>query len=550
MAPMLGIWFAAVVGLCGMMVEVHSQGAEFWNDQAQNKLKEAIRSAENLNRKVAKNVVMFVGDGMGPSTVTAARILKGQLAGLNGEEAVLAWEDFPSFGLSKTYTTDRQTPDSAGTATAYFCGVKAKSGVIGVDDSMEYGVCSANIDTASVDSVMTHAARAGKATGFVTTARVTHATPSALYAHVPRRSWEADMLIPADQAGKGCIDIALQLITRANDTNVILAGGRVYLMPETDSDPEYPDKKGLRKDGRNLIEEWISGKDPDTSKYVWKLDDFNKVDTEQTDYLLGLFERSHMKYEFERADDTAGEPSISEMTEKAIKILQKDEKGFFLMVEGARIDHGHHDGKPYKALYETVAMDKAVAKAMEMTNEEDTLVIVTADHSHVFTMGGNPSRGNPILGLDDSGYAVDGLPYPTLQYGNGPGAKQDQNSYGANGMRRNLTDADVQQPEFEAPCIFYTDSETHGGEDLAIYANGPMSHLFHGVHEQNYIAHVVRYAACLDYKEHCDTERVVPPISHYDPDDQGCPGSGGSSAVHLHEVLLIFTALFLPLWQI
>ncbi|XP_022104178.1 alkaline phosphatase, tissue-nonspecific isozyme-like [Acanthaster planci] len=368
-----------------------------------------------------------------------------------------------------TYNTNRQVPDSAGTATAYFCGVKTKEEIIGLDDSAIAGNCQSSLN-AAVDSVMIDAEKEGKATGFVTTARVTHATPSSLYAHSPDRGWENNRDIPEKEAAFGCTDIAHQLVTLGKNTK-----------------PFFTD-------------EWLASKKAQTSHFVWNLEQFNNVDPESTEFLLGLFEASHMQYEAERTN----EPSIAEMTEKAIQILQKDTNGFFLMVEGGRIDHAHHGGFAGNALNDTVAFEAAVTKAMEMTNEEDTLVIVTADHSHVMTIGGYPSRGNPILGLYDLGVGDDDLPFTTIGYSNGPGGIAEQSSYKLSGSRRNLTDVDTETPRFIQPAIVPKGSETHGGEDVAIYANGPMSHLFHGVHEQNYMAHVVRYAACLGDKKHCE----------------------------------------------
>ncbi|XP_038075939.1 alkaline phosphatase-like isoform X2 [Patiria miniata] len=523
------IWLLLCLGFAGSL----AQNAQFWNDQAQDTLQKALTREASLNRNVAKNIVFFLGDGMGVSTVTAARIMKGQQAGMTGEETVLSWEKFPSVALSKTYNTNRQVPDSAGTATAFFCGVKTKAQMIGVDDQAVEGDCQSSLN-AAVDSVMTDAEKEGKATGFVTTARVTHATPACLYAHSPDRGWENNADIPAAEAALGCTDIAHQLVTLGQNIKVIMGGGRREMIPDNFTDYEYPALTGQRTDGRNLVDEWLASKDAQTSHFVWNLDRFNEVDPENTEYLLGLFESSHMQYEAERTN----EPSIAEMTEKAIRILQKDSDGFFLMVEGGRIDHAHHGGFAGYALNDTVAFDAAVAKAMELTNEEDTLIIVTADHSHVMTLGGYPSRGNPILGLYDLGVGTDGLPFTSIGYANGPGGIADRVSYEMFGQRRNLTDADTETPRFIQPAIVPRDSESHGGEDVAIYANGPMSHLFHGVHEQHYIAHVVRYAACLGNKQHCD-EYVAP-----------C-GSGTSSApswgVTMIAVLVnLWMALILP----
>ncbi|XP_022104179.1 alkaline phosphatase-like [Acanthaster planci] len=520
-----------VVFFLGLASCARTQNARFWNDQAQDTLQKALSREASLNRNVAKNIVFFVGDGMGVSTVTGARIFKGQQAGMTGEEAILAWEKFSSVALVKTYNTNQQVADSAGTATAFFCGIKTKQGSIGIDDSAERGDCHTSLN-AAVDSVMIDAEKEGKATGFVTTTRVTHATPACLYAHSPDRDWENNADIPKKEAALGCTDIAHQLVTLGMNTKVVMGGGRREMIPNNFSDHEYPVLTGKRTDGRNLIDEWLAGKDAQTSHFVWNLEQFNNVDPENTEYLLGLFETSHMQYEAERTD----EPSIAEMTEKAIRILQKDKDGFFLMVEGGRIDHAHHQGFAGNAFNDTVAFEAAVAKAVELTNEENTLVIVTADHSHVMTIGGYPSRGNPILGLSNVEVGDDGLPFTTITYGNGPGGVAEQISYNTAGKRRNLTEEDTGSPRFVQPAIVPLGIETHGGEDVAIYANGPMSHLFHGLHEQNYIAHVVRYAACLGDKKHC--EEYVNPCGDV---------KGGASAILTGGLTTV--VIFVSIWS-
>jgi len=153
-----------------------------------------------------------------------------------------------------------------------------------------------------------------------------------------------------------------------------------------------------------------------------------------------------------------------------------------------------------RALDELREMDEAVKRAVDLTDQSDTLIVVTADHSHTFTMGGYPIRGNPILGLvDPIGFeeepSTDGLPYETLMYANGVSG-----SLG----RRNLRSVDTTANDYTQSSLVPLKMETHGGEDVAIFAFGPMSHLFHGVQEQHYIAHVMAYASCVgSNKQHC-----------------------------------------------
>jgi len=163
-----------------------------------------------------------------------------------------------------------------------------------------------------------------------------------------------------------------------------------------------------------------------------------------------------------------------------------------LFVEGGRIDHAHHSNKAQKALVETIALDASVAAAIDMTSDQDTLTIVTADHSHVMTISGYPQRGNPILGF--SGISdIDDLPYTTLSYANGPGYKHPDE----NGERYDLTNDNLEHPDYTQMTGLPLLSETHGGDDVPIYSKGPFAHIFTGVQHQSFIPHAIAYAACL-----------------------------------------------------
>jgi alkaline phosphatase len=498
--------------------EVPKSGAEWFaagkREVSANKF---ANSLPNLRR--AKNVILFVGDGMGISTVTAARILEGQKRSVDGEYNRLSFEQFPNVALSVTASANQQTSDSAPTATAMVAGIKTNDGAISVDQGIARTESSADATAAhSVKTILERAEVRGMSTGVVTTARVTHATPAVNYAHISNRDWEANNSLPVGASVK---DIARQLIEfpYGDGVDVVLGGGRAYFTPNTLADPEYTTRKGNRTDGRDLTAEWAARPN---AAYVWNKAQFDAINPSASTKLLGLFERSHVKYEHDRATDPAGEPSIAEMTEKAIKILRKNPKGFYLMVEAGRIDHAHHAGNAYRALTDTIAMDEAVRKAMELTRDEDTLIIVTADHSHTFTIAGYPSRGNPILGKADSGLgllgisplALDslGLPYTTVGYQNGPGGwtggmkRRELLATASNGgsegyadaaytgaaLRPDLTAVDTASPNYlQESAIPTQGAETHAGEEVGIYATGPRAYLFRGVMEQNAIYHVM-----------------------------------------------------------
>ena len=451
-----------------------------------------------INQK-AKNVILFIGDGMGVSTVTAARILEGQRRGESGEENLLSFETLPYTALIKTYETNQQVPDSAGTITAIVTGVKTKAGVLSVNQNVTPG----NHTSATANKLTTIlelAEKAGLSTGVISTTRITHATPAACYAHTPARRWENDSELPAAAKQADFPDIARQLIEFpfGDGIEVAMGGGRGNFLPRTAKDPEDPDLTGHHSDGRDLTTEWH--KKPNAA-YVWNKLQFDNIDVTKVDHLLGLFDRSHMEYEHDRERDTGAEPSLGNMTGKAIDLLARNEKGFFLLVEGGRIDHAHHASNAYRALTETIEFARAVRVAMSKTNRTETLIIVTADHSHTLTIGGYPTRGNPILGKvrtnDNVGkptkhLTVDtnGLPYTTLGYANGPG-------YVGGSGRRDLSKVDTEVHHYLQEAAIPTRSATHGGEDVPLYADGPMAHLFHGVLEQNVIFHVMAEALGL-----------------------------------------------------
>jgi alkaline phosphatase len=444
----------------------------------------------------ARNVILFVGDGMGLSTVTAARILEGQRRSEPGEENLLAFERLPHVAFSKTYNTDAQVSDSASTMTAIVSGVKTLTAVLGVDERVRRGDYT-SVEASSVLTILEEAEDRGLATGVVSTATLTHATPAGCYSHVPIRSWENDSRMPKKARKANFPDIARQLIefNHGDGLEVALGGGRKHFTPRSKPDPEDSSESGKRKDDRDLTEEWVNARDG--SRYVWNRDQFLAIDRAATSHLLGLFEAGHMNFEADRANDSAGEPSLAEMTGLAIDLLSKDPDGYFLMVEAGRIDHGHHASNAYRALGDTIALSDAVRIALEKVDLNKTLIVVTADHSHTLTIAGYPKRGNPILGkvvgleFPKDGTAKHGItrdkegkPYTTLSYANGPGFNDSKS-------RPDLSEVDTESADYRQESTIPLPSETHAGEDVPIYAGGPRAALFHGVQEQNFIYHAM-----------------------------------------------------------
>lgn len=501
------------------------EGQSFWNQQAQDDLAQTL--SHTLNTNVAKNVILFLGDGLGIPTITASRIYKGQkLYNLSGEEQQMVFETFPHVGLSKTYCVDKQVPDSACTGTAYLCGVKTRYSVLGVDASVRTNDCGSMTEDNKVSSIAHWALNAGKRSGVVTSTRVTHATPAALYSHVPDRDWECDAELTNDTR-RDCPDIkdiARQLVEDepGRSLHVILGGGfQVLSSNATNSSGDPVDEEAcVRADGKDLFQLWQDQKvgQKESFRAVRTKSELLDPDSDEADYLLGIFSNSHLPYEHEKRQQHLDIPTLAEMTKEAINVLAKGEEGFFLLVEGGRIDHAHHDTTARKALEETLAFEEAIQTALDMLSTTDTLFVVTADHSHVMTINGYPDRGQDVTGLADVG--LDGLPYTTLMYTNGVGFNYTVNSTVPGvGARWNISEDDVSSYDYLQLSAVPRDSESHGGEDVSIYAKGPMAHLFQGVHEQNYIAHAMAYASCVGpNKKHCSEVHTsfspMPALAH------------------------------------
>ena len=392
-----------------------------WLTAAQSELESRLALQPNTNR--AKNVIIMISDGNGVGTNYATRLYQGQQSGNYGDEHVLPHETLPHIALVKTYNVNAQTPDSAGTGTAMLAGVKTKAGVIGVDESVVRGDC-AGVEAGKVTPLTAMMSEAGKSTAIISTARLTHATPAAGYANVADRNFEDDTSLP-----EGCEvpDIASQLISAMESgmVDIAMGGGRRHFIPAELTDEEG--KAGRRGDGRNLIKEAeaLGG------QYAFDDASFAALDlSSDGGPVLGLFESSHMLYEADRVN----EPSLADMVEATITALQDNENGFFLEVEAGRVDHANHAGNFYRTATDGAAFAEAVARVQEMTSQEDTLLIVTADHEHAIAFSGYCGRGTPITGLcygiDNAGIehtgepllADDGQPYTVVGYLNGSGS--------------------------------------------------------------------------------------------------------------------------------
>lgn len=267
--------------------------------------------------------------------------------------------------------------------------MKTNYGVLGMDAVQSK---KSDIDVnARLPSIMDWALAVDKRTGFVTTTRVTHATPAALYCYSDKRDFECDSEIPENLRSTRQ-DIARQLIENdpGRRINVILAGGRKMmglnkLTPVT-GQPKFngtTEKACERLDGRNLVEEWLALQPYGKRKFVSNTGELLSLHLNDTEHLLGLFAPNHMSYSSVRDKSLLGEPSLAQMTKTAIQLLKwNNTNGFVLVVEGGRIDQAHHQNYARLALQEVLEMEAAVQVALDETDRSDTLIIVTADHSH------------------------------------------------------------------------------------------------------------------------------------------------------------------------
>ncbi|XP_055709849.1 membrane-bound alkaline phosphatase-like [Phlebotomus papatasi] len=472
---------------------------EYWTNLGHQHVLDKVN--RYFNTKRAKNIVFFIGDGMSIPTLFAARMA------LGGEEQQLSFEKFPYSGLAKTYCVDAQVADSACTGTAYSSGVKTNLFTLGINGQVVRGDCNSGLDPSiHTESLAKWALDSGKSAGIVTTTTVTHASPASNYAHVADRMWEDDTVVRQSGCDPNVVtDIARQLIHGpvGSRFSVIMGGGRGHLR-----DSSIPDEEGgfgFRNDSRDLISEWLNDGQPN-KRYVWNRNDLLTLPY-NTERVLGLFESSHMQFYLEsqakQTQDT--EPTLEEMTRSAIKVLKKNENGFFLFVEGGKIDHGHHYTMARAAIGETIELHKAVQAAREMLSEYDSLIVVSSDHSHTMSISGYPTRGNDIFGKVDTGIinddflAKDGMPYMTLSYANGPSASTQYSST----SRVNPATSDYSQWNSFFPFYVPSDAETHAGDDVGVFASGPYAHLFTGTMEQSHLPHLMAYAAAIGNGPKC-----------------------------------------------
>jgi alkaline phosphatase len=441
--------------------------------------------------QAAKNILFFLGDGMGINTMTAARIYS------VGEEGNLTLDTLPESAFVKTFAGDAQVTDSAASMSAYMTGVKANFEVLSMSadtlsimplaDANGNKLVSRCSNGTSAVTLAELAKQRGMGTGIVSTDRITGATPAATYAHVCSRYLETDIaasLVP----GGGGYNNAL-----GGGMDVIFGGGQRSFVSTT--------RGGKRSDGRDLLAELVAR----GYRSVANTDELNALAPEGM--AVGLFARGAMSFDGVR--DPAIEPSLTEMTTKAIDILSKNPKGFFLLVEGGLIDHALHSSKARRALDETVAFDNALKSAIAQMQVLDpglknTLIVATADHDHTLQINGYAPRSGKttpakpgVLGLTrrlDGSVRLDrdGAPYTILSFGTG-----EKRIAGSRSSVPPLTDAIVSAPDYqqEATIRMPADDETHGGTDVFLGAIGNGAESFRGTIDNTRVFSLIKAAA-------------------------------------------------------
>ncbi|PKM52342.1 MAG: alkaline phosphatase [Firmicutes bacterium HGW-Firmicutes-7] len=305
---------------------------------------------EVIQEATIKNVIILVPDGTRMDSITLARWYNGG--------GPLAMDEF-ACGLVRTYNSDSPIADSAPAANAMATGFKSKTGFIGVlpDENSMPGLAplAEGDKRRPVASVLEAAQLANKATGLVATSEVMHATPAAFSSHYPDRS---------------AYDILSKHMVY-NNVDVVFGGGYEFMMPE----------------GRDDEENMVSVLEAKGYEVLTSKEEFTSFDGDKA---WGLFADASLPYDF---DNNGSVPTLEAMTEKAISTLSKDEDGFFLLVEGSKVDWASHANDPIGIISDLLAFDKAVKVALDYAKEnQDTVVIIVPDHGN-----GGISIGNSSL---------------------------------------------------------------------------------------------------------------------------------------------------------
>ena len=441
-----------------------------------------------------KNILFFLGDGMGITTLTAARIYK------VGEDGDLTIDTLPETAFVHTYSNDAQVTDSAPSMAAYMTGVKMNNEVISMSADTKAtdangkpyhasydATCPAGNGT-PVETLLELMKAKGYGTGVVTTTRITHATPAATYSHVCHRDAENTIAAALVPGGAG-------FNARLNDgVDVFFGGGTDYFLP------------GKRRQAQRQAQS--HRRDQDQVRLRSESRRFRRAAHRRPQDRRPLHQEPHGLRPGPRPGQGAQPGGHDRQGDRR---AGRQEQGFFLMVEGGRIDHALHATNARRALQDTVAFDDSIKLALDKMRKVDpdlknTLIVVTADHDHTLQMNGYAARtgktepGKPgVLGLVKNyvGPAVptkdvDGNPYTIIGFGNGPKRLATRGPIDDTA----LEDKNYLQ-EAVIPMDPASDSETHGGADVFLGAIGLNADKFSGVITNTDVFGLIRKAVNL-----------------------------------------------------
>ncbi|KAL5112207.1 Alkaline phosphatase tissue-nonspecific isozyme [Taenia crassiceps] len=429
----------------------------FWERQAREQLFFASHLFPHLVQRRAKNVILFLGKGLSSGGLSSGRLYKAFKAKRMGEVKRMSFEVWPFSTMCRTYDLENMSADEASSATALLTGTKTRSGVLGLTGDVKRGSCHPYTEHEKTMSVLNAAVEAGLATGIVTNTRLTQAPSAANFGYASSHSSENDAEVSRhcnDTTESKCMDLAKQLIIEHPMINVLLGGGQENFYPNTSSLPSNTTQKGFRSDRLFLTDIWQSTlRDKGRSaEYAGTAAELHEKVLTRPDYLLGLLAPSQMPDEINRKPT---EPGLANLTKVALEILMNQGKGYFLYVEGGPSKQSQISSNPRRILEEIVAFDDAVKAAMEMVNLRETLIIVVAFHS------------------------------------------QWIKSYRKfNRFRKNLLLFD-QIARLEKNDLNFSQDNGHNGEDIGVYAIGPLSYLFHRTIDDTFVAHAMKFALCL-----------------------------------------------------
>jgi len=319
-----------------------------------------------------KYVFYFIGDGLGASQRQFSEFFLREITKDNTRRLLMNTLDVA--GINTTYCADTLITDSAAAGTALASGVKTNKGVIGKD-----------INGNDVKTLTEAARDIGMKTGIITTTRLTHATPAAFAAHNITRSNEND--------------IAEDFLN--SNVDFLAGGGIRHFIPQSvkieNKDAVGKTIKSKRKDDKNLIK-GFEAKGYTTFIGMKGSRDFHAANFSGKGKVFAAFTYTHLPYEIERMNQYPQLPSLAAMTKAGVDMLAKGKKGFFLMVEGGRIDHAAHANDPTGVIYDTLAFDDAIGVAFDFykKHRNETLIVVVGDHE----------TGGMGLGMDSMGYKL------------------------------------------------------------------------------------------------------------------------------------------------